>query len=88
MSAIRIPAMSHAANLNDVVAGADEEKPVITDPQSQLFHLALKRLDVPGARFREPMQRVQDAHGGGSIQTTDVSPGLLGPGDSLHAGSW
>jgi hypothetical protein len=33
------------------------------------------------------MQRMQNAHGGGLIQTAHVSLGLFGPGDPLHAGS-
>jgi hypothetical protein len=79
--------MADAANLNDVVFGQDEKEPVIAHPQSQLFHVTLKSLDIPRARFRESMQRVQNTHGSGPMQTADVGLGLLGPGDPLHAGS-
>jgi hypothetical protein len=44
--------MADAANLNDVVAGTDEEEPVIASPWSQIFAIALKNLEssVPDSR--------------------------------------
>lgn len=86
-STIGLPAVMDPANLNDVVAGADEQEPVIADPESQFFRVALKSLDITSARFRESMQRMQDAHGSPLIQSANVGPGLLCPGNSLHVGS-
>ncbi len=79
--------MADTANFNDVVAGADEEEPVVAGPEAEFFSFALKSLDIPSARFRESMQRMQNANGSGLIQTANVRLGLLGPGDPLHAGS-
>ena len=54
---------------------------------ARLFHVALKSLDIACARFRESIQRMQDADGSGFIQTANVGLGLFGPGDPLYAGS-
>jgi hypothetical protein len=80
--------MPDTANLDDIVGRADEEEAVIADPQPQLFHAALKRLDIPRARFGESMQRMQNAHRSGFIHTANVGLGLFSPGDPLQAGSW
>lgn len=79
--------MQHAANLNGVSSGMDEEQPVITDAKPKLLSLALKRFHISGARFSETMKGGKNAHGGRLIESADIGFGQFRPHNPLHAGS-
>jgi hypothetical protein len=59
---IGFSAVADAADLNNFVAGEDEEEPVIAGPRPELFHTAQKRLDISRAGLGKSVQCMQNAH--------------------------
>jgi len=75
-----------AANFDGVGIGADEEEPVVANPQPKLF-FSLESFHVARARFRKAMQHGENVHGSGLAQAANIGFGGIGPNDPLHFGS-
>ncbi len=76
-SPVRILAVSHRVDVQDVSWFLCKADAVIADPEAEFTRCSLESLDVAFPAFREASERTENSHGGFTIQHTDFCSSAL-----------